>query len=110
MMFLKQYVVDLLNIYRLGKKVYLDDYYKDTAKLSKLENLKTPRRTTIINFLVSYIGAKNYLEIGVRDPRKNYNRIQCQNKYSVDPGVEFEDNPVDFKMESDVFFDKLKLQ
>lgn len=108
MNFLKQYLVDLINIYRLGKKVYLDDYFKETAHLTRLENLKIPRRTVIINHFISLIDAQYYLEIGVRDPRKNFNRIQCKNKYSVDPGIEFEDNPVDFKMTSDLFFKKLK--
>lgn len=108
MNFLKQYAVDLLNIYRLGKKVYLDDYFKQTAQLSRLENLKSPRRTSIINHFISLLDAQYYLEIGVRDPRKNFDRIDCEHKFSVDPGVEFKDNPVDFKMTSDVFFKKLK--
>lgn len=107
-MFLKQYVVDLRNTYRLGKRVSSDDYFKKTAELSTLEFLKQPRRSTIINYLATMIDAQNYLEIGVRDPRKNFNRIQCKNKFSVDPGIEFEDNPVDFKMTSDTFFKKLK--
>lgn len=105
---LKQYIVDLLTIYRKGKKVHLDDYFKRTAQLSTIENLKSPRRTHIINYLVSLIDAQYYLEIGVRDPNKNFNRIHCNTKFSVDPGIEFEDNPVDFKMTSDVFFKKLK--
>lgn len=106
-MFLKQYFVDLLNTYRIGKSVYSDAYFKRTAQLSVLENLKKPRRTTIINHLITVVNAQNYLEIGVRDPGKNFNRIQCKNKFSVDPGIEFEDNPVDFKMTSDTFFKKL---
>ncbi|MGV8813796.1 MAG: class I SAM-dependent methyltransferase [Gelidibacter sp.] len=108
MMFLKQYVVDLLNNYRIGKHIKSDEYFKKTAELSVLENLKTPRRTFIINHLISFINAQNYLEIGVRNPTKNFDRIQCKNKFSVDPGIEFEDNPVDFKMTSDVFFENLK--
>ncbi|MEM5564585.1 class I SAM-dependent methyltransferase [Psychroserpens sp. AS72] len=108
MNFLKQHVVDFLNTYRIGKQIYFDDYFKNTAQLSISENLKTPRRTDIINYLISVIDAQFYLEIGVRDPRKNFNKIQCKNKYSVDPGIEFEDNPVDFKMTSDLFFEKLK--
>ncbi len=108
MNFLKQYVVGLLDIYRKGKKIHLDDYFKKTDQLSTLENLKTPRRTYIINYFISLIDAQYYLEIGVRDPSKNFNRIQCKTKFSVDPGIEFEDNPVDFKMTSDVFFKKLK--
>ncbi|MGC1633554.1 MAG: class I SAM-dependent methyltransferase [Gelidibacter sp.] len=105
---LKQYVVGLLDVYRKGKKIHLDAHFKKTAQLSTLENLKSPRRTQIINYFISLIDAQYYLEVGVRDPRKNFNRIQCENKFSVDPGVEFEDNPVDFKMTSDVFFKKLK--
>ncbi|HEX9827184.1 MAG TPA: class I SAM-dependent methyltransferase [Flavobacteriaceae bacterium] len=108
MNFVKQYFVDLLHIYRIGKRVYSDDFFKRTAQLSTLENLKSPRRTHIINYLISLIDAQYYLEIGVRDPNKNFNRIQCQNKFSVDPGIEFEDNPVDFKMTSDLFFEKFK--
>jgi hypothetical protein len=108
MFFLKQYVVDLLTIYRLGKKVFLDDYFKNTAELSTLENLKHPRRTHIINHFISLTDAQNYLEIGVRDPKKNFDRIQCDTKFSVDPGIEFKDNPVDFNMTSDTFFEQLK--
>ena len=108
MNFLKQYVVDLLNSYRLGKKVYQDEFFKKTAQLSSLEHTKSPRRTHIINYLVSLINAQNYLEIGVRDPKKNFVRIQCRNKFSVDPGIEYKDNPVDFKMTSDLFFEHLK--
>lgn len=104
----KQYLVDLITIYRLGKNVHADDYFKKTAQLSIQENLKSPRRTHIINHLIAMIDAQSYLEIGVRDPRKNFNRIQCTTKFSVDPGVEFKDNPVDFKMTSDLFFEGLK--
>jgi hypothetical protein len=48
-----------------------------------------------------------FLEIGVRNPSDNFNKIKCKVKYSVDPGVEFEHNPVDFKMTSDEFFEDL---
>ena len=48
-----------------------------------------------------------YLEIGVRNPQHNFNHIKANKKYSVDPGVEFKSNPVDFKITSDVFFLKL---
>jgi hypothetical protein len=58
--------------------------------------------------LSAQIKAQNYLEIGVRNPADNFNLINCVNKYSVDPGVEFELNPVDFQMTSDEFFQKLK--
>ncbi|WP_053069193.1 hypothetical protein [Bizionia psychrotolerans] len=104
MNFVKQYVVKLMNYNRIGKAIYFDEYFKRTAQLSSLENLKKPRRTDIINYLISLVDGKNYLEIGVRDPRKNFNKIQCATKFSVDPGIEFEDNPVDFDMTSDLFF------
>ena len=34
--------------------------------------------------------------------------IRDSNKYSVDPGVEFKKNPVDFQLTSDAFFESLK--
>lgn len=105
---IKQYVVELLTYHRIGKRVFLDDYFKKTAALSALENSKLPRRTHIINYFVKLVEAQYYLEIGVRNPRKNFDKIACANKFSVDPGVEFEDNPVDFKMTSALFFEKLK--
>ena len=108
MMSLKQYVVNLLTIHRLGKKIFIDDFFKKTAKLSAAENSKLPRRTQIIDYFVKLVEAQYYLEIGVRNPEKNFNKIQCTHKFSVDPGIEFEDNPVDFKMTSDLFFEKLK--
>ncbi|MFV0572530.1 MAG: class I SAM-dependent methyltransferase [Xanthomarina gelatinilytica] len=108
MNFIKQHVVGFLNRYRLGKNISKDSYFNKTAQLSSLELLKSPRRTAIINYFITLLDAKYYLEIGVRDPKKNFDRILCNNKYSVDPGIEFLDNPVDFKMSSDVFFKKLK--
>lgn len=105
---LKQYVVNLLTFHRLGKRMFYDEHFTNTAKLSALENSKLPRRTEIINYFIGMLDAKCYLEIGVRNPAKNFDKIQCQEKFSVDPGVEFKDNPVDFKLTSDDFFDKLR--
>lgn len=105
---MKKYIVNLLHIFRLGKKIHLDNYFKETAELSKQESLKQPRRSKIINYLIALVDGENYLEIGVRNPQKNFNKIRCKSKFSVDPGVEFEENPVDYKMTSDVFFSKLK--
>ena len=45
-----------------------------------------------------------YLEISVRNPNHNFNQIKANKKYSVDPGLEFKKNPVDFKMTGDEFF------
>lgn len=69
---------------------------------------KQPLRTDIINLLIADITEPEYLEIGVRNPDHNFNHVRSQKKYSVDPGVEFKDNPVDFKLTSDAFFDGLK--
>ena len=77
--------------------------------LSDTELSKKPSRTEIINFLLSTFGrSTTYLEIGVRNPEDNYNHVQSIVKYSVDPGVEFENNPVDFPYTSDTFFKKLE--
>jgi Methyltransferase domain len=43
----------------------------------------------------------------VRNPESNFNGIKATKKYSVDPGVEFKENPVDFGITSDEFFKKL---
>ncbi|MCL9805117.1 class I SAM-dependent methyltransferase [Flavobacterium amniphilum] len=85
-----------------------DFYHQDGHKKTMLEIAKTPTRTDILNFLVGTTGANSkYLEIGVRNPNDNFNKINVNEKYSVDPGIEFEENPVDFKFTSDEFFQKL---
>lgn len=90
-------------------KFFLSDpYHRDTQIKNNLEISKGPPRTEIINFLLSLSQENtNYLEIGVRNPDDNYNHIKAGTKYSVDPGVEFKNNPVNFKMTSDEFFQKL---
>jgi hypothetical protein len=91
-----------------GRKALNDPHYIDVQRQNDIELSKTPSRTEIINFLLSLIQKDTcYLEIGVRNPEDNYNHIKADIKYSVDPGVEFKDNPVDFQMTSDVFFQKL---
>lgn len=66
------------------------------------------KRTEIINYLLDHLKRETiYLEIGVRNPSHNFNHINSNKKYSVDPGIEFLENPVDFKMTSDLFFHKL---
>ena len=96
-----------LEIYRMGRsKIYYDTFV--SSKLAAIDaKAKRPYRYDIINFLAKQINAQNYLEIGVRNPADNFNLINCVNKFSVDPGVEFELNPVDFQMTSDDFFQKL---
>ncbi|WP_370089395.1 class I SAM-dependent methyltransferase [Ekhidna sp.] len=83
--------------------------HQSIRRLSRKELEKRPTRTDVINFVLGTIGGNlNYLEIGVRNPQDNFNHINASNKYSVDPGVEYEENPVDFKMTSDEFFNALR--
>jgi len=42
-------------------------------------------RTDLINYLISKYNLKNYLEIGVRNPDNNFNKIKINNKTAVDP-------------------------
>lgn len=102
--------------YSTGKSIILNNYHLDGDKFNHKEFEKTPSRTEVINFLLSINKSekKYYLEIGVRNPNDNFNAIKAQHKFSVDPGIEHEENPVDFKLSSDDFFnqyennDKLK--
>ncbi len=93
---------------KYGRRVVNDPFHKNTLEMTKLELKKTPKRTEVINFLLSlFKGETCYLEIGVRNPEHNYKHIQANTKYSVDPGIEFKERSIDFKMTSDSFFDKL---
>lgn len=93
-----------------GWKLLNSPIYKTGKQLSKEELKKSPSRTEIINYLLSLKeGETTYAEIGVRNPADNFNHIQATRKYSIDPGVEFKQNPVDFQMTSDAFFAELKL-
>ncbi|MEO8770336.1 MAG: class I SAM-dependent methyltransferase [Ferruginibacter sp.] len=91
-------------LYHLGKRFYNDSTFSSVSQLSQGEMAKTTKRYDVINFLSGKINAQNYLEIGVRNPDDNFNLINIKNKYAVDPGFEFESNPVDFKLTSDDFF------
>ncbi len=92
------------------RRLLSDPYQLDAIQKSELESAKTPLRSDITNFLLGSIGKKEttYLEIGVRNPANNFDKIVSTTKYSVDPGVEFKENPVDFKLTSDEFFDQLR--
>lgn len=108
MISLKHFLLNIKNSYVIGKRILSDPYFNTTSAITKTEINKSPRRSVIINHLLALTPGTNYLEIGVRNPEKNFNRINCLNKYSVDPGVEFETNPVDYKMTSDTFFQALR--
>lgn len=100
--------IPFITYYSAGKRLLRDKCYQNAQNKSGFEQLKTPKRTEIINFLLSSRNEKtSYLEIGVRDPNDNYNHVIADEKYSVDPGLEYEHNPVDFKMTSDRFYELL---
>ena len=92
------------------KAIKIGNHVLNSKTMAKVQVLdkeminKKPVRSDVINFLISKNGGNNYLEIGVRNPDDNFNKIVCKNKYSVDPGIEFKSNPVDFKQTSDDFF------
>lgn len=94
--------------FKMAKRIFKDDTFYGTYYLSKQELAKDISRTQIINFLVELVQGENYLEIGVRNPEDNFNRIRCRNKYSIDPGLEYKENLADFKMTSSQFFESLK--
>jgi hypothetical protein len=82
--------------------------------------------TSLLNFLADKIKAKSYLEIGIQEPRQNFDRINVSYKVGVDPAISpvFNPGPVckaktstheagDYlnwyelnNVTSDVFFDK----
>lgn len=105
---LKQRMRRLLYQLRAGNELIKDKTFYETSIIIKEEQRKTPLRSDILNYFSGKIKAKNYLEIGARNPSENFDKIICEQKYAVDPGIEFEENPVDFKMTSDLFFQKLE--
>jgi hypothetical protein len=95
--------------YRNGKTFLNDPFHIEANKLNIKEIHKQPLRTDVINYLINFLGNKiTYLEIGVRNPDQNFNLVNADIKYSVDPGIEFSENPVDFKLTSDDFFNQLR--
>lgn len=90
-------------------RVLGDEFHVSGREASLAECAKPMSRTQIINKLLTFAGeGATYLEIGVRDPNDNFDHIQSARKYSVDPGIEFVSNPVDFKVTSDRFFQGLQ--
>ena len=88
-------------------------YWSDAVTIKKAvsaERSKSSSRTEIINYCIQRRNATSYLEIGVRNPDDNFNLITCANKLSVDPGFDFQPNPVDFPMTSDDFYSHWKIE
>ena len=94
--------------YSKGREILTDPVCLDAEAGTRAELAKKPKRTEVINFLLSLSAADtSYLEIGVADPNRNFNLIESKVKYGVDPGVNRPPMPVDFRMTSDEFFLKL---
>lgn len=95
--------------YIQGARFHSNPYVIEGKECTKEELNKDGSRTDVINYLLGSLKRPtNYLEIGVRNPNDNFNKILADTKYSVDPGIEFKENPVDFKVTSDVFFEGLR--
>ena len=85
-----------------------DENYLDTSKLNLAQVNSEFKRTDVINLILESRKEKtSYLEIGVRNLEDNFNLINANIKYSVDPGYEVLNNNADFKLKSDDFFNLL---
>lgn len=105
---MKQYLRKIIPIKSFEDILNEDPTFKKGKDSIDRELGKRPYRYELINFLLEkFEGEKKYLEIGVRNPSDNFNKINCSNKISVDPGIEFKENPVDYKLTSDEFFSKI---
>jgi hypothetical protein len=94
-----------LGLIYLHKMLRFDRVHRTTQDLSGLESLKHPIRSEVINYLLQSLERDVfYLEVGVRNPDENFNRIIATRKISVDPGLEYTSNPVDYALTSDEFF------
>lgn len=99
----------IIKSYNKGKSYDNNPYHINGAEKTKKEIEKRPYRFDVINYLLAKFNRETtYLEIGVRNPSENFNKINASIKYSVDPGLEYKKNPVDFKVTSDEFFKQLK--
>lgn len=85
----------------------LEDQYASAAAASASMSQRSHARYHIINALLENTEQRRYLEIGVRNPEDNFNRIKADFKISVDPGVEAKINHATFPLTSDDFFEKL---
>ena len=61
-------------------------------------------RWDVINILIKKNNYKSYLEVGTQDPNSNFNKIEIENKVSVDP---FPRGEVTFVGTSDEYFQSI---
>ena len=109
MNFLKK-IINKIKLIKKNRETYINDlqYIVEQNNYAKTERAKPIKRTDIINFLLSIKkGEKNYLEIGVRDRKSNFDLIKSNTKYSVDPAVKLPNNN-HFQITSDNFFKDIK--
>ncbi|TFV97231.1 class I SAM-dependent methyltransferase [Algoriphagus kandeliae] len=94
---------------KLGRRISRDFFFQDAQVKSSNELNKVGKRTDVINILLSLFKRETaYLEIGVRDPKSNFLKINSRRKFCVDPGFEMKVNEADFKFTSDEFFLKFR--
>ena len=65
-------------------------------------------RSHIINHLIEKYDCKNYLEIGVRKPHRNFDKIKIENKVGVDPAPKTTNKNI-YIGTSDDFFQIMKI-
>lgn len=85
----------------------LEQQYARCAAANDSMAHRSHARFHIINALLKHTHQRRYLEIGVRNPADNFDRIAADFKVSVDPGVETQENLATFPLTSDEFFRKL---
>jgi hypothetical protein len=90
-----------------GYNANLEQQYADCRIASEAMQKRSHARFHIINALLKNTSQKRYLEIGVRNLEDNFNRIQADFKYSVDPGYEAKVNHATYPLTSDQFFEQL---
>lgn len=64
--------------------------------------MKIRKRRHVINYIIKNRDYRSYLEIGIRDPAGNFDRIKCEYKIGIDPDLSIECN---YHMTSDRYFE-----
>ena len=82
-------------------------YGEDKHYSKKRTYIKDACRFDVINHLIEKNNYKNYLEIGVRNPKACFNRIIAEHKDGVDPNFP-EHTDINYKVTSDEFFGLIK--
>lgn len=97
-------------------KFVLGFCYGDFMKVDMEDKMMAERmRHNVINYLSAKYGFEDYLEIGLNDPRDNFNKVICERKRSVDPyfpdskdSVVVPPSELTYHMTSDEMFAQMK--